>query len=228
MNIRQERIRRVSIHKEGYKILGYSFIILLLLNVFINLVWTDYRILTWSFAICSFMFYIFLLFFFRLPARNLLADPGLVYAPADGKVVVIEETPVDEYFGDTRLQVSIFMSPFNVHSNRYPVSGKVKYVCYHPGNYMVAWHPKSSELNERSTIVIETADGTEIMIRQIAGAVARRIVTYSKEEQDVVQGEELGFIKFGSRVDLFLPLGTEIEIPILQQVKANKTVIAKL
>ena len=161
-------------------------------------------------------------------SRHFEPDPGLIYAPADGKVVVIEETMENEYFKDMRLQVSIFMSPFNVHSNRYPVSGKIKYVCYHPGQNMVAWHPKSSELNERSTIVIETNDGTEIMIRQIAGAVARRIVTYAKENQDVHQGDELGFIKFGSRVDIFLPLGTEIEIPILQQVKANKSIIAKI
>lgn len=223
-----QRIRKVSIHKEGYKILGYSLIILLLINIVVSILWGDYPILKWSFIVSSSMLYIFLLFFFRLPARNLKADPGLIYAPADGKVVVIEETMVDEYFRDMRLQVSIFMSPFNVHSNRYPVSGKVKYVCYHPGNYMVAWHPKSSELNERSTIVVETEDGTEIMIRQIAGAVARRIVTYSKENQEVRQGGELGFIKFGSRVDIFLPLGTEVEIPILQQVKANKTIIAKL
>jgi phosphatidylserine decarboxylase len=115
-----------------------------------------------------------------------------------------------------------------MHSNRYPVSGKVKYVNYHPGKYMVAWHPKSSELNERSTIVVETSGGTEILIRQIAGAVARRIITYSKENQYVKQGDELGFIKFGSRVDVFLPLGTEVEIPILQQVKANKSIIAKI
>ncbi len=120
------------------------------------------------------------------------------------------------------------MSPFNVHSNRYPVSGRIKYVRYHPGRNMVAWHPKSSELNERSSIVIETKDGTEILVRQIAGAVARRIVTYAKENQEVMQGDELGFIKFGSRVDVFLPVGTEIEVPILQQVKANKSIIAKI
>jgi phosphatidylserine decarboxylase len=230
MNSQKERtrVRRITIHKEGYKILGYSLLILLALNVFVQIVWSDITLLKWFFFLSSAMFYIFLLFFFRLPARQLQADPGLVYSPADGKVVVIEETMVSEYFNDMRLQVSIFMSPFNVHSNRYPVSGKVKYVCYHPGNYMVAWHPKSSELNERSTIVIEAEDGTEIMVRQIAGAVARRIVTYSREEQKVKQGGELGFIKFGSRVDIFLPLGTEVEVPILQQVKANKTIIAKL
>ena len=217
----------MSIHKEGYKILGFGFATLLVLNIIINIFWGDYEILKWGFLILSFMLYLFLLFFFRWPERAIEPTHGLVYAPADGKVVVIEETEEKEYFKDTRLQVSIFMSPFNVHSNRYPVSGKVKYVRYHPGSYMVAWHPKSSELNERSSIVIETAEGTEILVRQIAGAVARRIVTYAKEDLKVKQGDELGFIKFGSRVDIFLPVGTEIEIPILQQVRANKDIIAK-
>ena len=219
---------RIYIHKEGYKILAIGFLILLILNIIVNILWADIELLRWAFIICSFMLYVFLLFFFRLPVRLMDPDPGLIYAPADGKVVVIEETMENEYFKDLRLQVSIFMSPFNMHSNRYPVSGCIKYVGYHPGQNMVAWHPKSSELNERSTIVIKTADGTEILIRQIAGAVARRIVTYSKKDQNVLQGEELGFIKFGSRVDVFLPVGTEVEIPILQQVKANKTIIAKL
>ena len=218
----------MAIHKEGYKILIFGFITLLIVNIIVNIIWWDYTLVKWAFMICSMMFYIFLLFFFRWPARHLEPDNGLVYAPADGKVVVIEDTFEKEYFNDIRLQVSIFMSPFNVHSNRYPVSGRIKYVRYHPGKYMVAWHPKSSELNERSSIVIETKEGTEILIRQIAGAVARRIVTYSKEDQEVLQGDELGFIKFGSRVDLFLPVGTEIEIPILQQVKANKSIIAKI
>lgn len=219
---------RIYIHKEGYKILAVGFLILLVLNIIVNIVWADIELLRWAFIICSLMLYVFLLFFFRLPVRTMEPDPGLIYAPADGKVVVIEETMENEYFKDLRLQVSIFMSPFNMHSNRYPVSGCIKYVGYHPGQNLVAWHPKSSELNERSTIVIKTADGTEILIRQIAGAVARRIVTYSKKDQNVLQGEELGFIKFGSRVDVFLPVGTEVEIPILQQVKANKTIIAKI
>jgi phosphatidylserine decarboxylase len=219
---------RIHIHKEGYKILAYGLIGLVVLNFAVNIIWADIEFVRWAFFVCSFMMYIFLLFFFRLPIRHLEADPGLIYAPADGKVVVIEETIENEYFKDLRLQVSIFMSPFNVHINRYPVSGKVKYVCYHPGQNMVAWHPKSSELNERSTIVIETAGGTEVMIRQIAGAVARRIVTYAKEDLEVKQGDELGFIKFGSRVDIFLPVDTEIEIPILQQVKANKSIIAQI
>ena len=218
----------MSIHKEGYKILAFALIALVILNIIVNIILADIELLRWAFIICSLMLYVFLLFFFRWPERILEPDHGLVYAPADGKVVVIEETEEKEYFNDTRLQVSIFMSPFNVHSNRYPVSGRIKYVRYHPGHNMVAWHPKSSELNERSSIVIETKEGTEILIRQIAGAVARRIVTYSKENQEVLQGDELGFIKFGSRVDVFLPVGTEIEVPILQQVKANKSIIAKI
>ena len=219
---------RIHIHKEGYKLLALAFITLLIINIVVGIVWSDLELLRWACIICSLMLYIFLLFFFRLPVRALEPDPGLIYAPADGKVVVIEETMESEYFKDLRLQISIFMSPFNMHSNRYPVSGKIKYVRYHPGKNMVAWHPKSSVLNERSSIVVEMKDGTEILIRQIAGAVARRIVTYSKNNQDVRQGEELGFIKFGSRVDVFLPVGTEVEIPILQQVKANKTIIAKI
>lgn len=218
----------MAIHKEGYKILAIGLIILLVTNIIAGVVWSNDFLVKWMILLISVLLYVFILFFFRLPARHLEPDPGLIYAPADGKVVVIEETVEEEYFKDTRLQISIFMSPFNMHSNRYPVSGHVKYVNYHAGNYMVAWHPKSSELNERSTIVIETEKGTEILVRQIAGAVARRIVTYAKEGQTVTQGDELGFIKFGSRVDIFLPLGTEIEIPILQQVKANKSIIAKI
>jgi phosphatidylserine decarboxylase len=219
---------RIHIHKEGYKILAYCLISLLILNIIVNIAWADSGVVRWAFFICSFMLYIFLLFFFRLPIRYFEPDPGLIYAPADGKVVVIEETMENEYFKDLRLQVSIFMSPFNMHSNRYPVSGTVQYVCHHEGKYMVAWHPKSSELNERSTVVIKTNEGTEILIRQIAGAVARRIVTYAKENADVLQGDELGFIKFGSRVDIFLPVGTNVEVPILQQVKANRSIIAKI
>jgi phosphatidylserine decarboxylase len=218
----------MAIHKEGYKILGIGFIILLMFNVLAGIIWADNALLKWAFLFFSVLLYIFLLFFFRFPARRLEPDPGLVYAPADGKIVVIEETEETEYFKDTRLQISIFMSPFNMHSNRYPVSGHIKYVCYHPGNYIVAWHPKSSELNERSSIVIETDSGEEILVRQIAGAVARRIVTYARQDQEVTQGEELGFIKFGSRVDIFLPVGTEVEVPILQLVRANKSIIAKI
>jgi phosphatidylserine decarboxylase len=218
----------MSIHKEGYKILIFGFIILLIINVLVDILLSDNSLLKWSFLLGSLIFFVFILFFFRIPSRVMEPDPDIVYAPADGKVVVIEETTEMEYFKDTRLQISIFMSPLNVHINRYPVSGRIKYVSYHPGNYLVAWHPKSSELNERSTIVIETKGGTEVLIRQIAGAVARRIVTYAKENQEVIQGEELGFIKFGSRVDIFLPVGTHVEVPILQQVRANKSILAKI
>ena len=218
----------MSIHKEGYKILIFGFLSLLILNIVVEIFWGNMILFKWAFLIFSLLFYVFILFFFRLPVRTLEPVHDLVYSPADGKVVVIEETEELEYFKDNRLQVSIFMSPFNMHSNRYPVSGKVKYVSYNPGKNMVAWRPKSSEFNERSSIVIETHDGVEILVRQIAGAVARRIVTYAKKDQEVLQGDELGFIKFGSRVDIFLPVGTEIEIPILQHVRANKSIIARI
>jgi phosphatidylserine decarboxylase len=218
----------MSIHREGFKILAFGFLLLLALNVIVEIFWADMLLFKWVFLIFSLVSYIFILFFFRLPTRTVEPVHDLVYSPADGKVVVIEETEELEYFKDNRLQISIFMSPFNMHSNRYPVSGKVKYVSYNPGKNMVAWRPKSSEFNERSSIVIETNDGVEILIRQIAGAVARRIVTYAKKDMVVRQGDELGFIKFGSRVDLFLPVGTEIEIPILQHVRANKSVIARI
>lgn len=218
----------MSIHKEGYKILFFGFISLLVIDILILIFLNNYPLLKYLILISTVLLFLFLLLFFRFPERHLEPDPGLIYAPADGKVVVIEETVEQEYFKDMRLQISIFMSAFNMHSNRYPVSGKIKYVKYHQGNYIVAWHPKSSELNERSTIVIETLRGDEILVRQIAGAVARRIVTYAREGENIIQGDELGFIKFGSRVDIFLPLGTEVEVPVLQQVKANKSVIARI
>ena len=218
----------MSIHKEGYKILLFGFLFLVAVNVIVAIFWADHALFKWSFLIVTLLLYVFILFFFRLPVRNLEPDFDLVYSPADGKVVVIEETEETEYFMEMRLQVSIFMSPFNMHSNRYPVSGKIKYISYNPGKNIVAWHPKSSEFNERSTIVIETKGGKEILVRQIAGAMARRIVTYAKKDQEVRQGDELGFIKFGSRVDVFFPLGTEIEVPILQHVRANKSVLARI
>ena len=146
--------------------------------------------------------------------------------PADGKVVVIEETEETEYFHDRRLQVSIFMSPTNVHVNRNPISGIVSYFKYHPGKFLVAWHPKSSTENERTTVVVKKANGVEVLFRQIAGALARRIVWYVKEEQTVTQGDEFGFIKFGSRVDLFLPIGTKVNVQIGDKVVGGKTIIA--
>ena len=165
--------------------------------------------------------------FFRSPSRPIEPNENLIIAPADGKVVVIEEVEEPEYFRGKRRQVSIFMSPLNVHVNWYPISGDVQYVKYHPGKYLVAWHPKSSTLNERTSIVVKDSKGREILIRQIAGAVARRIVYYAKEGQTVVQGDQLGFIKFGSRVDLFLPLDAEIMVGLEESVKGSSTIIAK-
>jgi len=171
---------------------------------------------------------IFSLQFFRNPKRKIdTIDNSKIYASADGKIVVIEEVFEPEYFKDKRLQVSIFMSPLNVHANRVPISGIVTYAKYHAGKYLVAWHPKSSTENERTTTVIKTNDGTEILVRQIAGAMARRIKNYMTEGQTVEQGEELGFIKFGSRSDLFLPLGTNVTVEIDQMVKGNVDVIAQ-
>ena len=179
-------------------------------------------------AIISVVFFLVILQFFRNPARLLPEeDDNIIYAPADGKVVVIEETVEPEYFKDKRLQVSIFMSPVNVHVNRNPIGGEVKYNAYHPGKYLVAWHPKSSTENERTTMVIDNGS-TEILLRQIAGALAKRIKNYVDVGDRVRQGEDFGFIKFGSRVDLFLPLGTELEVELNQKVKGNKTVIGRL
>lgn len=166
--------------------------------------------------------------FFRAPARLLEPDQLLIYAPADGKIVVIEETYEKEYFRDNRLQISIFMSPFNMHSNRYPISGTVTWTHYQPGKKYHARSPKSSELNERSSVVVKSESGTEILVRQVAGAVARRIVTYSKKGEKVSQGDELGFIKFGSRVDIFLPVDTEVDVQMFEQVRASRTILAKV
>jgi phosphatidylserine decarboxylase len=178
--------------------------------------------------LASFLFFCVIVLFFRNPDRTLTPDNHKVFAPADGKIVVIEEVDEIEYFHDRRIQVSIFMSPLNVHVNRYPVSGVITYTKYHPGKNLVAWHPKSSLLNERSTTVIKAPGGQEILVRQIAGAVARRIVSYSKTGEQAVQGADLGFIKFGSRVDVFLPLDAKINVELEQSVKGNQTVIAEL
>ena len=182
----------------------------------------------WLTAAISLVFFLIVLQFFRNPSRLVpVEDNSIVYAPADGKVVVIEETQETEYFKDKRLQVSIFMSPVNVHVNRNPIGGEVTYNKYHPGKYLVAWHPKSSTENERTTVVINNGD-TEILLRQIAGALAKRIKNYLEVGQSVRQGEDFGFIKFGSRVDIFLPLGTKLDVDLNQKVKGNKTVIARL
>lgn len=216
----------MTIHKEGTRILLTTFIILAVIVVGVfyltDMAWIRYAVV----AAASVIFFLFLQFF-RLPKRiNRAADDELV-APCDGKVVVIEEVEEPEYFQGKRIQVSIFMSPVNVHANWVPCEGEVKYTRYHKGLYLVAWHPKSSTENERTTVVIERKPGQDVLLRQIAGAVARRIVYYVKPGQKVLRNEQFGFIKFGSRVDLFFPLGTEIVCHIGDVTKGNETIIAR-
>jgi phosphatidylserine decarboxylase len=220
-------MKYIKIHKEGRMILLSSLLVLFILNLILYL-----HFPTILFAIItslSAMVMIFFTYFFRNPPRIIeIDDPSLILAPADGKIVVIEPTEEDEYFGDKRLQVSIFMSVFSVHANWYPISGKVLKSVHHNGNHMAAYLPKSSSENERSTIVIESQGKTQILLRQIAGALARRIVTYAHEGKECHLNEHLGFIKFGSRVDLFLPLDTEIFVEVGEKTVGNETIIARL
>ncbi|MDA8918080.1 phosphatidylserine decarboxylase family protein [Flavobacteriaceae bacterium] len=213
-------------HKEGYFIIITTFIIctaiVLSAEYFIG-----HKIAKVVVQIGTLIALILVLQFFRNPTRNTVLNDNHLLAPVDGKVVIIEEVFEKEYFKDQRLQVSIFMSPINVHVTRYPMSGKVNFSKYHPGKYLVAWHPKSSELNERTTIVVENEQFGEILYRQIAGAVARRIVNYAKVGDTAVQGEDAGFIKFGSRVDLFLPVGTDVKLVLDQVVRGGETIIAE-
>ncbi len=215
----------MRIHREGIPSLLLSFGLLAVLGGVSLVLWTWGA---WAIILLLLIPVVFFLQFFRNPVRVIpKEDNKLVYAPADGKVVVIEQTEETEFFKDKRIQVSIFMSPLNVHVNRNPVSGTVLFSKYHPGKFLVAWHPKSSSENERTTVVYDTGDA-KILMRQIAGAVARRIVNYLKEGQTAKQGEEMGFIKLGSRVDLFLPLDAEILVQPEQIVKGNLTVVARL
>lgn len=215
----------MKIHKEGHKILITFLFSLAILNFLVYWYLPAYLNVT---SIASTVLFLLVLQFFRNPRREIVvADNNIVYAPADGKIVVIEQAHEGEYFNDNRLQVSIFMSPTNVHVNRNPVSGTVNYFRYHPGKYLVAWHPKSSSENERTTLVIDSGED-EVLLRQIAGAMAKRIVAYVNEGDQVHQGKDFGFIKFGSRVDLYLPLDAKIEVTMGQKVKGNKTVIARL
>lgn len=219
---------KVKIHKEGHKTLLVSGLVLLCLNIAVA---AFYRHETVYYITGLFSFVILgsFAYFFRIPHREFITGDNHIIAPADGRIVVVEETLEKEYFNDKRIQVSIFMSPANVHVNRTPVSGVVTYQKYHPGKYLVAWHPKSSEKNERNTVVIEHDDtGMEILVRQIAGKLARKIRWYLNEGDEVSQNAELGFIKFGSRVDMFLPLGTKIDVNINQKVKGGQTVIGTL
>ena len=216
----------MTVHKEGYQTIALCGLFFVLLNISLfyflpySLVW-----LYWLLFILSFLFFLFIISFFRVPKRTLTLDKGKIIAPADGKVVVIEEAVDEEYFKDKRLQISIFMSPANVHQNLNPVSGEVVYSQYHKGKYLVAWDPKSSTDNERHSVVI-AGDHPEILVKQIAGAVARRIVNYLEVGQKVQQGGELGFIKFGSRLDVLLPAGTKVEVKLNEAVKGGITVLA--
>ena len=213
-------------HKEGFFIIIFTFLftagIALGSAFFIDIIW-----LKWGLQGLALGLLIIVLQFFRNPKRDTPINADHVIAPVDGKVVVIEEVFEKEYFKDQRLMVSIFMSPINVHVTRYAMSGKVLFSKYHPGKYLVAWHPKASEENERTTIVLENASFGAILYRQIAGALARRIVNYAQEGQDVIQGTDAGFIKFGSRVDLYFPLGTNINVELNQIVKGGVDVVAK-
>ncbi len=224
------KIYTMKLHREGYLIIAIAFLLLSSVHVgnyFLHqsLGWTWlYALLTVAELVMMYL----VVQFFRVPNITPIFGENEILCPADGKVVVIEETEENEYFKDRRIQVSIFMSPLNVHANFNPISGIIKYVKYHKGLFLVAWHPKSSTDNERSTVVTQHASGKEVLFRQIAGAVARRICYYVEEGQQVTTGAEYGFIKFGSRIDLFLPLGTTINVKIGDVVKGRITKIGEL
>ncbi len=226
-----ENLKKVSsakIHKEGYNSILVVFIFLLIFNSVIDYFIPGLLPIKLFLLGASIFVWIIVVYFFRVPKRILIGEDNKIYAPADGKVVVIEDVFEKEYFNDYRTQVSIFMSPLNVHVNWVPVSGKVQYLQYHPGTYMVAWKPKASEENERFTTVFKTSDNTEILIRQIAGKLARRIVSYASKEKEYKLNDQIGIIKFGSRVDVFLPTDAKLLVNINQKVTGNKTQIAEL
>lgn len=217
----------MKFHKEGYTTLALSILVVFIINALTHFYFSDNALLTWIVYILSFVLLVTVIQFFRSPIRKVSPSERSILCPADGKVVVIEETEETEYFKDKRLQISIFMSPINVHSNRSPIAGVVKFFKYHPGKYLMAWNPKSSTLNERTTIVVQSSFGVEVLFRQIAGALARRIVWYVNEGKEVKQGDEFGFIKFGSRVDVFLPVGTKINVKLGDKVKGGITVMGE-
>lgn len=218
----------MTIHKEGHKTIAICFIAFAILNLMSFYFISFYApVVSWLIFIATFGLVLFIISFFRIPKRMLTIDDGKIISPCDGKVVVIEDAYDDEYFKERRLQISIFMSPANVHVNRNAVSGEVVYSKYHKGKYLVAWHPKSSTENERHSVVIKQ-NGVEVMVKQIAGAVAKRIVNYLQVGQQVEQAAEMGFIKFGSRVDLLLPVGTQVNVELNQVVRGGLTVIATL
>ena len=213
-------------HKEGFRIITVTFLFVAAIAIsadhYLSSPW-----MTKTIQIMALVFLVLVLQFFRNPKRTPIESESQIIAPADGKIVIIQEVEEPEFFKDKRLQVSIFMSPLNVHVTRYPATGNVVFSKYHPGKYLVAWHPKSSELNERTTIVIDNPNYGSILYRQIAGAVARRIVNYAEVGDKAVQGHDAGFIKFGSRIDLFLPIGTPLNVELNEHVKGGITAISK-
>ena len=213
-------------HKEGFKIITVTFLIFAALSILVHFK-IENDILQKGLFLILLILVVLILQFFRNPKRNFILNPEQVLSPVDGKVVVIEEVYEKEYFKDKRLQVSVFMSPLNVHVTRYPVGGNIVYSKYHPGKFLVAWHPKSSEENERTTVVVKSEAFGEVLHRQIAGALAKRIVNYATAGQEVSQSSDSGFIKFGSRVDIFLPLGTKINVKLNQKVVGGVTVVAQ-
>jgi len=216
----------MSIHKEGYATIAIVVVFVIIVNMLVFKFLADYAWLAWLLQLGSVFLLFLVLQFFRNPDRNVVENEYVVLSPADGKVVTIEETDEPEYFKDKRLQVSIFMSVWDVHANRWPIAGKVTYFKHHQGKYLMAAHPKSSTLNERTTIAVRTEKGYEIMFRQIAGIMARRIVAPLQEGDTAKQGQQFGFIKFGSRVDLFFPLGTKVRVQVGDKVKGGLDVIA--
>lgn len=217
----------MRLHREGYPFILIATVLWAAIGYGAYKFLFDFPILFWLLMTTCFLLWFWVIWFFRLPNRKHAEGESKIVAPADGKVVVIEETFEPEYFKDRRLQVSIFMSPLNVHVNRNPISGVVRYMKYHPGKYLVAWHPKSSTENERTTLVIQN-NRIELLMRQIAGALARRIKYYVKEGDQVKQNDEFGFIRFGSRVDIFFPVGTVVDVKIGQVVQGGITVLAHL
>lgn len=228
MGRKLRKLKKIRIHREGTHTLLGGIIALLAIDALLYYGF-DSKLPFYLFTVVGCILYLIVVNFFRCPIRRFEGDTeGIVIAPADGKIVVIEEVDENEYFHDRRLMISIFMNIVNVHANWIPVDGTVKLVRHHNGNYHKAWLPKASIENERSTVVIETPDGIEVMARQIAGAVARRIVTYAKEGEDCYIDEHMGFIKFGSRVDVYLPVGTEVCVKLGQKTTGNETILAKL
>lgn len=227
---KNHKIKKVRLHSEGTDILRKSLLVILVTGALLYYFLRDVTLWPfYAYMVICIILYAMAVNFFRCPIRIFNGDKeGTVLAAADGKVVVIEEVEENEYFHDRRLMISIFMSITNVHANWFPVEGLVKKVVHHKGNFHKAWLPKASTENERSTVVIETPDGKEVLVRQIAGAVARRIVTYAREDEDCYFDEHMGFIKFGSRVDVYLPTDTEVLVKMGQRTVGNQTVIAKL